>query len=198
MSTDPVPAEWTRWIYFEWNRKLADYFFTVRAPEDRDVPLERIAATPEELARVAGVDSTCAPAIVEAFIASVRRELKPGQGFCDYCGGYHWDEDEFPPFFAMLWFTCLVAYGYPEGDGSFNDRLARALGKSENFHAPGADSPCLPGLWDSVARWSHARHSAGIPIRSPVPRRLSKRGTSCGVVIRRISLIPASMSVDNG
>ncbi len=165
MSTITALPAWKRWIYVEWNRKLAQYFLAPRAPGDREIPVERIAATPEELARVAEVDPACAPSLLDAFISCIRRELKPGQGFCDYCLGILWDEDDFPPFFAMLWFTCLVAYGYPEGDGSFSDRLAKALGKSENFHAPGADSPCLPSLWESVARWTEARHRDGVNVR---------------------------------
>src|ERR1700704_277126 len=80
MSTAVTPAaEWKRWIYVEWNRKLAHYFLAPREPEDRDVPIERIAATPEELARVANVDRAHSPAVLEVFVNAVRRELRPGQ-----------------------------------------------------------------------------------------------------------------------
>lgn len=157
--------DWKRWTYYEWNRKLGEYFLGARGPEERDAPIERIAATPEELARVAGEPPENAVAVVEAFAALIRRELKPGQGFCDYCLGYHWDPDDYPPFFAMLWFTCLVAYGYPERGGSFSERWSGALGKAESFHAPGADKPCLPALWQSVADWTRERQANGSDIR---------------------------------
>jgi len=162
MTTGTDPSDYKRWIYYEWNRHLAEYFLAARTPEERQLPLERIAATPEELARVAGVDAVNASVVLDTFISCVRRELKPGQGFCDYCLGYEWDPEEFPPFFAMLWFTCLVAYGYPDGDGSYGERLGRALGKSENFNTPGLDSSCLPGLWERVAVWTE---KAGADIR---------------------------------
>jgi hypothetical protein len=156
--------EWQRWTYLDWNQKLAEYYFAA-SPNNLDIPVDRIAPTPEELAKIIGVDPTGGAGAVEAFVSRVRRELRPGQGFCDYCSGYHWDPDDLPPFFAMLWFTCLVAYGYPDGAGAFNERLARALGKAENFHTPGADSPCLPGLWEGVADWTRARHAVGARIR---------------------------------
>jgi hypothetical protein len=158
-------VDWKRWPYYEWNRKLAEHFLGVHHSEDRDTPLERIAATPEELARVAGEPAENAEPVVEAFAALIRRELKPGQGFCDYCLGYHSDSDDYPPFFAMLWFTCLVAYGYPERGGSFSERWGEALGKIDSFQAPGADRPCLPGLWQSVAVWTRERQATGADIR---------------------------------
>ena len=65
--------DWLRWIYREWNQKLAEYVLAVRAPEDLDVPVERITATPEELVMVAGVDLGSANDVVEGFLSRVAR-----------------------------------------------------------------------------------------------------------------------------
>lgn len=104
--------------------------------------------------------------VVAAFVASVKRRVPTGVSFEGFCTDYMaWSpRSEYPPrFFAMLWLTCLVAYGYPDGRSGFHDRMTRLLGRYQHMG-------CLPYLWYDAEEWTRIRASkvAGFrPLKLP-------------------------------
>ena len=165
----PAVARGT-WSYVEWNERLVDY--TLREHVPNSGPVERIAATPEELALVAGVTADDANAVAQAFVDACKAALPSGVSLCGFCedrsgrllaANRNWTPQaaSAPPFFAMLWFTCLVAYGYPDAEGGLHNRLRRLLG-STSFPR------CLPSVWAEACAWTHVRRAAGDPIRELV------------------------------
>lgn len=145
--------------YAEWNACLLQHHLT-RGPR-RERQVQRIPATPEELAEAVGAGADSPEAVSEALVACVRRLLAPGTNFDTYCTTYRgWRPDSSAPphFFAMLWFTCLVAYGYPDGKDGFHERLTRIVGRSQS-HAMW----CLPKLWEDLADWTRQQASRPEP-----------------------------------
>jgi len=160
-------SRWEHWDYAQWNERLVDHYLGNNEPERANQPVDRIPATPEELAVIAGAAPSEAPAVADTFVRRIIDLLPLGKkSFCGFCLDYEsWNPHapEPPHFFAMLWFTCLVAYGYPNGEGSFADRLRNILGKADNFQFKG--QACLPTLWKNAAEWTRVRREAGDPIR---------------------------------
>ncbi len=130
------------------------------------MPIERIPATPEELREVVGDSSAEPEEVVAAFVTSVRRKVPSGVSFEGFCGNrMAWSPvSENPPrFFAMLWLTCLVAYGYPEGISGFHDRMKKVLGSYQHMG-------CLPEIWRDMEEWTQTQASkvAGFrPLKLP-------------------------------
>src|SRR5688572_20747406 len=124
---------WSDWNYNYWNSQLVERWLCVDEQSDLlVVPIDRIPAMPEQLALIVGADAAEANAVADAFITQVKKELPPGTSFCGYCDDGPWTpESTNPPhFFGMLWFTCLVAYGYPFVEGSFDNRFVRVFGRT--------------------------------------------------------------------
>ncbi len=145
-------TEWRRWLYQRWNERLIEYCFQ-SGETSEDKPVERIPATPEELREVVDDPSARPEEVVAAFVASVKRKIPTGVSFEGFCNNYMaWSPaSEYPPrFFAMLWLTCLVAYGYPDGRSGFHDRMTRLLGRYQHMG-------CLPYLWYDVEEWTRIR-----------------------------------------
>lgn len=143
---------WRRWLFQKWNERLVEYCFRSGGASD-DGPVERIPATPEELREVVGDPSAQSDEVVGAFVASVKRRIPQGVSFEGFCNNYGlWSpESEHPPrFFAMLWLTCLVAYGHPDARSGFHDRMTRLFGRSQ-------DMDCLPDLWYDMEEWTRRR-----------------------------------------
>lgn len=149
-----MDSDWRRWLYQKWNERLVEYCFHSTERYD-DGPVERIPATPEELREVVGDPSAQPEEIVAEFVASVKRRIPEGVSFEGFCINYlSWSPvSKHPPrFFAMLWLTCLVAYGYPEGVSGFHDRMTKLLGRYQHMG-------CLPELWQDVEEWTRLRAS---------------------------------------
>lgn len=142
-------SDWRYWTYDEWNERLVAYCFA-RATRPGSA-VERIPATPEELVQVILDPSADPREISEAFVSCIKEKLRPhAVSFCGFCRQYgNWSPraSEPPHFFAMLWFTCLVAYGYPDTEGGFHDRIAKLFGRRLNLD-------CLPDLWSDLAEWT--------------------------------------------
>lgn len=160
-----MDSGWRRWLYQKWNERLVEYCF-LDAGESEDTPIERIPATPEELREVVG-DSTAEPEeVVAAFVASVKRKVPSGvsfEGFCDNRMAWSPASENPPRFFAMLWLTCLVAYGYPEEISGFHARMKKVLGSSQQMG-------CLPQIWRDMEEWTQRQASnvAGFrPLKLP-------------------------------
>ena len=100
------------------------------------MPVTRLAATPEELTLVVRDDSSDSEAVAARLVEVIKQELPQGTSFSSYCLDYRLRQPEnpwtlecgdSPHFFAMLWFTCLVAYGYPDPNEGFHDRITYLL-----------------------------------------------------------------------
>ncbi len=146
-----MDSGWRRWTYRHWNLRLVEH--CLGHTEGRsDEPVERIPATPEELLEVAGDHAANPKEVVEAFVKRVEAQLpKDHVSFSTFCRQYQgWSprSDWPPPFFAMLWLTCLVAYGYPDSTSGFHGRMSRLFGRQQHVG-------CLPELWYDVARWTN-------------------------------------------
>lgn len=160
-------SDWRTWSYEQWNRRLIDYCLGVRGREPDSI--ERLAATPEELVLVANGANDEVDQIAREFAAACLANIPRGRSFCGFCGSnlarkresaVPWSpKSPHPPyFFAMLWFTCLIAYGYPDTEGGFYDRLWGLIGNTDSLHG-------LPDLWLEVWEWTYRRQEAGEPIR---------------------------------
>lgn len=152
---------WRHWTYSYWNKELVEQWLFVSDPVLLADPIDRIPAMPEQLASIARAEPAEASAVTKAFIQRILHELPAGTSFCGFCADYGpWSPDSSDPphFFGMLWFTCLIAYGYPASEGSFHDRFTQVVGR-HNFYQ------CLPKLWEDVAAWTRMRRQDGELVR---------------------------------
>lgn len=164
---------WFRWNYDAWNERLLAYYFRSSDPAALARAVDSLPATPEDLAEVAGATAAEADRVSEAFVSQIAATLpKHKLSFCRYCvhhehrAGWNPKSSTEPHFFGMLWFTCLVAYGYPTADDQFFGRVRGLLGKADNFRdADEEQRACLPRLWREFAEWTHRRRAAGDGIR---------------------------------
>jgi len=159
--------DWRTWSYGEWNQTLIEYCLGYHSGNRE--PLERLAATPEELAVIVGTSHDQADEVARAFVDACLGNVPSGRSFCGYCSSglgrrqaseVPWTPEAIEPpyFFAMLWFTCLVAYGYPDVEGGFYERIWGLMGNTDHLK-------CLPGLWWEVAEWTLRRTEAGDDLR---------------------------------
>ena len=159
--------QWADWSYEDWNGALVDYCF--RDEGTGSGPVERLAATPEELARVVRGSPEDAEVMAKAFVSACVATMPAGTSFrsfcCDCrsfnpCSSNSWTAGsaEPPHFFALLWLTCLVAYGYPDAKGGFHARYKRTVGKEGHLE-------CLALLWYHLWMWTLKRREAGADIR---------------------------------
>ncbi len=156
-----IAFDWHTAGYPDWNALLVGYFLDASR---RGSSVERIPATPEELLQAIEDPDANGDAVVSAFVQAVRSELPPGTSFCRYCfrrSTWTSSSDEPPHFFGMLWFTCLLAAGYPEGAGSFRERFRALIGTDDQCRHGRDQRGCLNELWEKLADWtrSHASHA---------------------------------------
>ena len=160
-------GDWQKWPYEQWNQKLIEYCLGYHG-SNRE-PVERLAATPEELAVIVGSTHDQADEVARTFVGACLSNVPIGRSFHGYCGSdlgrqrasevpWTTESEEPPYFFAMLWFTCLVAHGYPTADGGFYDRIRSLMGKGDHLQG-------LPDLWWEVAEWTMLRSEAGDDVR---------------------------------
>ena len=160
-------GEWAEWTYLEWNTKLIDYCFGIRK-EGTDFPVERLPATPEEMSRIAGASSALSSEVTEKFVSTCVKAVAEGNGFNRFGKNFKWGSDYVipwnptsdrePHFFAILWLTSLICYGFPDAQGTFHDRLKRLFGRSINPKS-------LPELWEAFAEWTSFNNQSGRGIR---------------------------------
>ena len=169
----PGPSKpWQVWGYTDWNERLLEYCLG-KCGTAGDGPVTRLAATPEELLIIAEDASASPDVITSRFVEIIKEELPQGQSFSRYCLDYirnarernkPWSPaSENPPhFFAMLWFTCLVAYGYPDPRSGFHDRLKYLILQKHDQLTK------LPTVWIALQAWTRNRASAGASVRELV------------------------------
>jgi hypothetical protein len=155
-----------RMSYTYWNERLVEH---VLGRSSDSSPISRIPATPEELCIVAGKEpatltSTEIDAIVARFLGDIKAELaSPRRSLLRYCLYYRQDASWWSPtsyqepyFFAMLWLTCLIAYGYPTNvEGDFYARMRTAL--DGNASLQGTVLGELDDVWEDLERWTCSR-----------------------------------------
>ena len=138
--------DWLGWSYEQWSAALVRHYF--KAGEYRKYTVERLAATPEELAHMVGESRDRSDEVTSAFVKTCVAKLPRGISFSRFCKGL----DNHADLFGMLWFTCLVAYGYPDPEeGQFKARFDRVLHTSDNYRE-------LPRIWELFSGWINARH----------------------------------------
>jgi len=155
-----------KYQYDGWNKQLLQYCFFAEDEALRRTPVDRIPASPEDLCRAIGLSPDEANIVAEVYVRRMSEALPRGESFGAFCfgsGGWTPDQPGRPRFFAMLWMTCLAAWGYPDLDGGLEDRLRRMFGRTTSFHY--RTGPCLPQLWEDLAEWTRHRHAAGDLIR---------------------------------
>lgn len=152
---------WQDWTYTYWNLQLIERWLYVDQDDELlAVPIDRIPAMPEQLSLIVGANVLEANSVADALIRQAKNELPSGTSFCGFSEYTPWTPDSSNPphYFGMLWVTCLIAYGYPVVEGSFDERVTAVLGRSHNYQ-------CLPQLWQDAAAWTRRRRSAGEPVR---------------------------------
>lgn len=149
-ATEALYTDWRHWSYEQWNERLIAYSFGRGARAIATV--ERIPATPEELVQVIDDPAADPHEVTEAFVSCVKEKLPLNAvSFCRFCQSYgNWSPQSSDPphFFAMLWLTCLVAYGYPDIEEDFYDRIKKLFGRRLTLN-------CLPDLWSDLATWTN-------------------------------------------
>lgn len=173
-----VAFDWHAAGYADWNALLVGYFLDASRRGSR---VERIPATPEELLRAVADPTANGDQVVSAFVQAVRTELPSGKSFCRYCfqrSTWAPDSDEPPHFFGMLWFTCLLAAGYPEGVGSFRERFRALVGTDDQCRHGRDQRGCLNELWEMLAEWTRAHTSLSDLILPPADDRMVVIGRS--------------------
>lgn len=152
-SVVDVPAarrfDWKRASYEEWNERLIEYVFAGPGPA-----VVRIPATTWELCIAAGLESPSdkdIDAVMDAFTCVIRKAIHPGLSPDRFCEGpVPVPRGDVPHFFAVLWLTCLVCWGYPVGnEGNWNDRFNLVIGRSVWFHE-------VDNLWKLMASWCNS------------------------------------------
>ena len=115
--------------------------------------------------------------LVAEFLGCIKEELaSPRRSFLRYCLHYRvepswWgpNSDQQPYFFAMLWLTCLVAYGFPiDVSGDFHTRMRAALDGAVNLHSNKLGE--LDDVWEDLEKWTENKsndyRSLDLPPRS--------------------------------
>ncbi len=161
------PDSWKRWSYEVWNEKLLRHCLGIHEG-GTSAPVERLPVSPEELLHIVGDPNADSTEVTVAFVSQVTGELPPGKSFGRFCFDYSgnnlrsrrkWStkSNAYPHFFGMLWFTCLVASGYPDTEGGFHDRIKRLLKKNQ--------IRCLNELWEELEGWTRQEHCGKRGIR---------------------------------
>ena len=175
---DPHPFHWQTAEYPDWNLQMLDHFLSRNVHGSR---VYTIPAAPEELSALVADDNADAAEVMNAFACAVKKSLPKGQSFCSFCldyDGWQPESSERPHFFGMLWFTCLLASGYPDHGGDVRERFRTIIGTYDHFQYGKDRRGCLSRLWEDFATWT--RHHPGYAelILPPEDERLNIIGRS--------------------
>lgn len=148
------PLAWQEWSAEDWNRHLLLFCFV---QDNQALPWQGIRASEDDLPVLTGDTDT--PAVDQAM--ALRRalgdqaalqpgSLTPAALMALQVERYRPSSQSLPPFFAFLWFTCLLAHGFPDPqlEGRFHSRFERIFGVNQARHLH-----ALPRGWEKLVRW---------------------------------------------
>jgi hypothetical protein len=148
------PRAWSTWNAEQWNQRLLLFCFVQEADAP---PWQGIRASEDDLLVLTG-DSETTPAVLAmalkralALQASNHQEvLTPAALMARQVQLFLPTPAKLPPFFAFLWFTCLVAHGFPDPqmEGRFHRRFEELFGANQERHLS-----ALPDAWEKLIRW---------------------------------------------
>ena len=145
-------GEWLKWSVAEWNRQLLLYCF-VR--DQSRSPADPLRATLEDLPLLVR-DLKADPLIMaqtlrNAILSEARKkDLDPLSHLAVSADRFRPSSRTPPGFFSFLWFTCLIAQGYPDanGNGLFHQRFDRLFPTAKPEFLP-----FLPSAWERLSEW---------------------------------------------
>lgn len=147
-----APGEWRDWDAAQWNRELLLFCFLRDHTRDPSSPIRASAEDLRELVREPDADPE---ELVQALLMAVRWQatqasLDPLADALHRGRRMQRTGQRFPDFFAFLWLTCLIAYGYPDAslDGQWHARFDRLFPRCDSRLLKG-----LPELWELLAVW---------------------------------------------
>jgi hypothetical protein len=163
---------WGRW---KWNRRLLDGALGTDVLTNAET--SRIVATPAWLAEIVGHPQQSEDVV--ACFSAAHTEVLDGTGSTLVTAslelvrkaGWSAASSDPPPFFSLLWASCLVAWGYPDLDKDFRGRLRQMmrrdvvdpLAPSARSRDLATASDCLDlhgsrvdvrDLWEVLAGWT--------------------------------------------
>lgn len=197
MMNEP-DRHWTDWERCDWNAALLRHFFVTKGETVR--PVVRLLVTPDELSRAVGETSENAELVRDAFLMAIRCPAKKFRRFLSTDVLENWNEEEdLPPFFVYLIFTCFVASGFDENvveEGNFRERIRTLLG-----HPSHSSLPDLAKLWRCFQDWLDKQIDEGAayrPLRLPDPGHMVRIGYSVRLAFpRRKDLIQLSIQLED-
>jgi hypothetical protein len=148
------PRAWSTWNAEQWNQQLLLFCFVLDADAP---PWQGIRASEDDLQALTGDSDTSPAELAHALLHALERQaaqhpeaLTPAALMARQVQLYLPTPAKPPPFFAFLWFTCLVAHGFPDPqmEGRFHSRFER-LFSARQAHQLGA----LPDGWEKLIRW---------------------------------------------
>ena len=189
---------WTDWERCDWNAALLRHFFVTKGETVR--PVVRLLVTPDELSRVVGETTENAELVRDAFLMAIRCPAKKFRRFLSTDVLDNWNEEEdLPPFFVYLIFTCFAASGFDENvveEGNFRERIRTLLG-----HPSHSSLPDLAALWRCFQDWLDKQIDKGAayrPLRLPDHGHMVRIGYSVRLAFpRRKDLIQLSSQLED-
>jgi hypothetical protein len=146
------PGEWRDWDAAQWNKELLLFCFVRDRARTPSSPLRASAEDLPELVREPEAEPT---ELAQALLMAVRwqarkADLDPLEHAIRRGQLMGRSGSRYPDFFAFLWLTCLIAYGYPDADleGKWHARFDRVFPRCNSRLLVG-----LPDLWQHLANW---------------------------------------------
>jgi hypothetical protein len=147
-----APGEWRSWDAAQWNMELLLFCFLRDHTRTPFSPIRASAVDLTELVREPKADPE---ELVQALLMAVRWQateanLDPLADAIHRGKRMQRSGERFPDFFAFLWLTSLIAYGYPDAslDGQWHARFDLLFPRCDSRQLKG-----LPELWELLAAW---------------------------------------------
>jgi len=184
---------WREWSAEQWNQHLLLFCFVQDAEAP---PWQGIRASEDELQVLVGDNDTSPMELAMTLKLALDRQARHGADVPCAAALMALQVESFrpapaklPPFFAFLWFTCLVAHGFPDPqmEGKFHARFDQLFGPNQQRFLA-----ALPQAWEKLIRWLNLDGIfGGAPHRSlqlrPIPGNCSRIGHSWTLSFPRLA-----------